>query len=270
MFRPLPHRRGFTLIELLVVIAIVAILLALLLPAVQQVREAARRGQCRNHLKQWGLALQNYHEAHSALPMGKTGLRHWIFRSMLLPQMDQNALYGQINYEFNPHCFDYVKSTTQNPADRFLPFYACPSDPHSERLYSGFLGNHMPGSYPGVSGSTPTARDGIFHVDSAIRFRDITDGLSVTAMMGERGIPQALNIGWVLCGSTQDAYVDMQIGLIPGDASGAHNDHFWSWHPGGAHFLMADGAVKFLSDNSDRNLLIGVSTRSGNEVLSGF
>ena len=86
-----PRRAGFTLIELLVVIAVIAVLVALLLPAVQQARESARRVQCKNNLKQWGLALQNYHESRSMLPMGKINTLHWTYRAMLLPELDQQA-----------------------------------------------------------------------------------------------------------------------------------------------------------------------------------
>lgn len=263
-------RRGFTLIELLVVIAIIALLIALLLPAVQQAREAARRTQCQNQLKQWGLALQNYHESFQTLPMGKTALRHWTYRAMLLPQLDQDALYRLVNFEFAPHCFDFVKTTPENPADDFLPLYACPSDSNSQKIYSGFLGQHMPGSYVGIGGVTPTNRNGVLYTDSAIRMGDITDGSSVTAVIGERGIPDARNIGWALCGSTSDAFLDMQQGLLPGDPGGTHNNHFWSWHPGGAYFLMADGAVKFVSLSTDKTLLDAMASRNGDEATNGF
>ena len=210
------RKRGFTLIELLVVITIIAILIALLLPAVQQAREAARRSQCKSNLKQWGIAIHNYHDAHSTMPMGKVALRHWTFRSMLLPYVDQATLYEQLDFEFDPECFTYALVTMpDNPLDDLIPLYSCPSDPNSGRVSDSPLGQHAPGSYPGVSGDTPTSKNGIFYVDSATRFRDVIDGLSSTIAVGERGIPKALNIGWTLCGSTQDSFVDMQIGLMP-------------------------------------------------------
>ena len=269
------HRRrrqnGFTLIELLVVIAIIAVLIAILLPAVQQAREAARRAQCRNSLKQWGLALHNYHETHRVLPFGKLQLRHWTFRSMLLPYIEQTPLYAELDFEHQPHCFDIAQTLgASSPTAAPVPLYYCPSDPNTEMAYSGFLGDHMPGNYLGVSGSTRTSRDGIFYVQSATTFSQVTDGLSNTLMMGERGVPFAHNFGWQLCGSTRDAFLDLEDGLIPGDATGAHTDHFWSWHAGGAHFLIADGSVKFLNYSLDEALVVGLSTRNLGEILGEF
>jgi len=265
------RQRGFTLIELLVVIAIIAILIALLLPAVQQARESARRSQCRNNLKQWGIALHNYHDAHSTLPMGKTALRHWTHRSMLLPFIDQRTLYDQVDFEFDPDCFTYAQVTVPDtPTDDVLELYLCPSDPSSGQVSTGPLGRHAVGGYVGVSGDTPTSKNGMFYVNSATRFRDLTDGVSNTIAMGERGIPSQLNFGWMLCGSTQDAFLDTQIGLIPGKPDSTHNDHFWSWHVGGAHFLLADSSVRFMSETTDHATLVSLSTRSGNEILDDF
>lgn len=266
-----PQRRAFTLIELLVVIAIIAILVALLLPAIQQAREAARRTQCRNSLKQWGIALHNYHETHSALPMGKNRLIHWTFRSMLLPQLDQAPLYDSIDFSYRPHCFQYVTTAgNKNPADDHVPVYFCPSDPNIQRPFTGFLGVHMPGNYLGLSGSRNNTTDGVLFSNSAVAFSHITDGQSNTIAMGERGIPSQLNIGWMLCGSNSDAFVSMQVGLTPGDASGAHNNHFWSYHTGGAHFLLADGSVRFVSDNIDYATLVSLSTRDKNDLPGPF
>jgi prepilin-type N-terminal cleavage/methylation domain-containing protein/prepilin-type processing-associated H-X9-DG protein len=265
------QRRAFTLIELLVVIAIIAILVALLLPAIQSAREAARRIQCRNSLKQWGLALHNYHETHSVLPMGKSRLRHWTFRSMLLPQLDQAPLFDDIDFGYRPHCFQYIMNAgSKNPADDSIPVYFCPSDVNGQRLYTGFLGVHMPGNYVGVSGSANLKTDGAFFSNSATTFAQFIDGQSNTIAMGERGIPRQRNVGWMLCGSNSDAFVSMEIGLTPGDDSGTHNDHFWSYHPEGAHFLLADGSVRYISNNVDHATLVGLSTLSRNELLGQF
>ncbi|MBI1313859.1 DUF1559 domain-containing protein [bacterium] len=267
---PRARRRGFTLIELLVVIAIIAILVALLLPAVQSAREAARRSQCSNRLKQWGLALHNYHEQHSLFPMGKVNTRHWTFRAMLLPQLEEDTLYNLVDFNYSPHCFDFSVTAPDNPSEHRLPIYFCPSDPNSNLIFSGFLGDHTPGSYVGVSGDAPTKNNGSFFVNSAIGFRDLTDGTSNTILIGERGIPEALNIGWMLCGSTQDAFIDTSVGLAPGKPDGSHNDHFWSWHHGGAYFLFADGHSRFLSETTDYATIKALSTRNGNEDVGEF
>lgn len=202
-------RRGFTLIELLVVIAIIAILIALLLPAVQQAREAARRTQCKNNLKQIGVALHNYHDVHSMFPQGKVvdrnvrynGCPGWVngsgfsWRVMILPMIEQSALY-------NTHVRDdsgmYTCSIFANgAANRLvllrtsLPAYLCPSDA------TFFVGSEKPTNYPGIGGSAPNShgdRDpqnvsGILTFRGA-SFRDIVDGTSNTAMVGEihRGV----------------------------------------------------------------------------------
>lgn len=267
------RKRGFTLIELLVVIAIIAILIALLLPAVQQARESARRSQCKNNLKQWGIALHNYHDAHSAFPMGKSALRHWTFRSMLLPFVDQVPLYEQVDFEFHPHCFDYALATfPDTPTDDVLSLYLCASDPMSGRISSGPLGDHAPGAYLGIRGDSavPGVYNGALYTDSATRFRDLTDGTSNTLILGERGIPSDLNTGWMLCGSTADAFLDTSMGVLPGASDGTHNDHFWSWHTGGAHFVLADGTVRFIAETTDVAILRGLATRSGEELIGDF
>ncbi len=125
--------RGFTLIELLVVIAIIAILIALLLPAVQQAREAARRSQCKNNLKQLGLATHNYHDSHNVFPIshGDTG-NSFGWRAMILPYVDQSPLYNKIN--FNGKIVDAGNlEVAQTP----LGLFHCPSDPSANNVSGG-------------------------------------------------------------------------------------------------------------------------------------
>ena len=129
----LRRRPGFTLIELLVVIAIIAVLIALLLPAVQQAREAARRTQCRNNLKQFGLAIHNYHDNFNLVPPGwigvtgnqpdVSGINGWSWASRLLPQLDQSALYNQIN--FNLQVGNASNATARATT---VNVFECPSD----------------------------------------------------------------------------------------------------------------------------------------------
>ncbi|QDV19985.1 Fimbrial protein precursor [Gimesia panareensis] len=205
------HRRGFTLIELLVVIAIIAILIALLLPAVQQAREAARRSQCKNNLKQLGLALQNYHETHGVFPPGGvigtcagnpptniSGIQECSGQSLggnwllyILPQMEQSPLWEKAAPILN----------TNNPLDsmnnvfgHYAPAaYRCPSHPWDRRSNVAFRAlEHMSrGNYAAnfgsgdLTASYTNTNGGVFTINSAIGIRDIKDGTSNTLLTGE-------------------------------------------------------------------------------------
>jgi prepilin-type N-terminal cleavage/methylation domain-containing protein len=272
-------RDGFTLIELLVVIAIIAILIALLLPAVQQAREAARRSSCKNNLKQLGIAFHNYHEAHTCFPIGNVGGRYWTGQSMLMPYQEQSNLYSHLNYNYNGACFSALNAeTTINRGGVIQTVFQCPSDPNSNKLWeSSGSGNHMPTNYLGNSGSSPSAFDGLQYWNSNTRFRDITDGTATTILAGERGIPDDLLYGWVLCAAGADSRGDLDnllssnYGLSPGDGkSFAHLRHFWSHHAGGSHFLMGDGSVHFLSYSMNFNTFVALSTAGKGEVVGEF
>lgn len=192
------HRHGFTLIELLVVIAIIAILVALLLPAVQQAREAARRSTCKNNLKQFGIALHNYHDAHQTFPMGLvfdaaqsdywsyTGVGWGVF---LLPFSEQNALFDAINFNVQQPGED---ASNNNVKKIGLPMFKCPSDSNI-RPNSG-LG---PTNYVICTGTNTTATiwgggsvgksngSTIMYANSNTRFGDILDGTSNVMMISE-------------------------------------------------------------------------------------
>jgi len=201
--------RGFTLIELLVVVAIIGVLVALLLPAVQAAREAARRAQCSNNLKQIGVAIHNYAQIHGALPPGYVSnwdpvfLREtgpgWGWASMILPQFDNNPIYNQI--DFRRQIQDPTQATIRLA---LIASYLCPSDnmPSSWRASVGLVrvaggtiielvipicdvaGSNYVGVFgigePGVAG------EGVFFRNTSVRFSDITDGLSETLLAGER------------------------------------------------------------------------------------
>lgn len=265
--------RGFTLIELLVVIAIIAVLIALLLPAVQQAREAARRSQCKNNLKQWGLAAHNYHDTHGALPMGAALPSQWLWRSMLLPYLEQGNLWNRVNFQ-SRLCFSAAAIAGANsPTKELIGVYNCPSDPNTSRPYVNFAGgDHMPTDYMGVSGGARDSNvDGVFYIRSRTRLADITDGTTNTFMIGERGIPNGLYWGWGLCGAgTLDAFLSMQYGFSRGDGSGAHDSHFWSHHAGGSHFLLSDGSIRFVSYSTNYQTMISLSTRGKGEVIGDF
>lgn len=218
------RKRGFTLIELLVVIAIIAILIALLLPAVQQAREAARRTQCKNNLKQIGLAMHNYHDVHLTFPIGSSvrwsatgaavaNAEGWGWGARILPYIEQAPLFtslevGGLSLE--------AKLAQESPGgsvalDAIFPSisaYQCPTDTTGPRLKAGMvrqtfdgLGNTVAAWQPPTSnyiGSTGLAEvaipnnlsdarpRGVFYNDSKVKIRDITDGTSNTFMVGER------------------------------------------------------------------------------------
>ena len=292
-------RRGFTLIELLVVIAIIAILVGLLLPAVQQAREAARRTQCKNNLKQLGLALHNYHDVHLVFQPGSlrgTGLA-WGFVAHTLPFIEQASVYSTIDFA-QTDCAVFLKAQQAagkaDAASVLLPMLTCPSDPRSgTQLLSGPAGPYpntydtgklYPANYMGVSGSTESATwcpfdgikngDGIFYTSSRVRIRDITDGTSNTFLLGERGIKTDFGWGWPICGGTEcEHYISAERGLTPADNPPDTPNierRFWSYHVGGNQFLMGDGAVRFLSTSIDHKTFVNLSTRSGGEVISEF
>ena len=201
------HRsaRGFTLIELLVVIAIIAVLIALLLPAVQSAREAARRAQCSNNLKQIGLGLHNYATAHNAFPPGRinshvTGRGNaWGAYAQMLPQLELSAVFNAFNFNLSPDG-DLANTTG---AAIFIASFLCPSDPsppqHAQvnfgmHNYLLSVGNLYPVTSNPLDGSGQPigARpNGVFHENSAVTIAAFTDGLSNTTAISEsiRSVP---------------------------------------------------------------------------------
>jgi prepilin-type N-terminal cleavage/methylation domain-containing protein/prepilin-type processing-associated H-X9-DG protein len=203
-------RRGFTLIEILVVIAIIAILIGLLLPAVQKVREAANRIKCANNLKQIALAAHNYHDANNRFPAGgrvpvfvgdrpTRGTNLWI---ELLPYIEQDNLYKQWDRDDNRK---NVAGETNATQAQVLKLLICPSDSLPESVVNHSAAVTLPwcwgfygmSSYGGNAGTrslpfvaTPAfpgiSRDGIFFIDSSVGTNDITDGTSNTLLFGER------------------------------------------------------------------------------------
>lgn len=301
-------RQGFTLIELLVVIAIIAVLIALLLPAVQQAREAARRSQCRNNLKQLGLALHNYHDNSQVFPMGfsdtvwgnaeVTG-DGWAWAAGLLPFIDQAPLYSQLNFNTNPYNIAGNQALIATP----LFVFSCPSDikpavtpnnpgnaANSRGATAVATSSYMASAGP-FEGSpcvsnggvpAPDARNiGLFRVNTSLSFRHITDGTSNVFAVGEvRWIPNGTDQSNANFGSDrQFIYGHVTTGGGPKcDNNGVNNNGFhnharWtrqkmngpllgaanlerafhSTHVGGAHFLMGDGAVRFVSENIDHS-----------------
>lgn len=194
---------GFTLIELLVVIAIIAVLIALLLPAVQQARETARRAQCKNNLKQLGLAFQNYHDTHDTLPpgciwggtdnsQGFGGPRTSLFVH-ILPFLDQTSLYNKIEFNLPPNSVIWVGNNA-NVTGQVIPAMQCPSDGFGGKTKSfGLNQNYALTNYAGIftgyqaseMASSATDRLAVFGRNRGAKFRDITDGNSNTMIAAE-------------------------------------------------------------------------------------
>jgi prepilin-type N-terminal cleavage/methylation domain-containing protein/prepilin-type processing-associated H-X9-DG protein len=194
--------RGFTLIELLVVIAIIAVLIALLLPAVQSAREAARRAQCTNNLKQIGLAMHNYHTSQDTFPTGVAASNNtwnvthcgcsalitwngWSVHAMLLPYLEASPVYNAINFSYDPLvCSSFNWNSTSFTT--VIPGFLCPSDPYSggkqgnTNNYYGSIGTTI-----GVLQSYPSKATGVFSYQTSYGLRDITDGSSATVAFGE-------------------------------------------------------------------------------------
>jgi len=288
------HRRAFTLIELLVVIAIIAVLVALLLPAVQQAREAARRAQCKNNLRQIGLALHNYESSNRVLPPGVLGdngspaagqlLHTWM--AQILPGLEQGALYRQYNFNVR---FDAAANAAV--VVTAVGVYTCPSVPAAS---TGSL--FAPTHYAANAGTIPGQNDGVMYPLSRVAFQDFLDGTSGTIAVGE----VALSIGgWAQgavnqgggtgggggAGASQGfgrnvlrwwscAASCAKPGINPAltNCSGGCEQQFQfsSVHVGGAQFTFADGHTAFLSQNTDVTVLRAVMTRAGSEVAETF
>jgi len=297
MSRTNVRRCGFTLIELLVVIAIIAVLIALLLPAVQQAREAARRTSCKNNLKQIGLALHNYHDANNVLPPGYIDIDHdnesanqlgW--GTFILPYMDQGPLYNKISASGAMDVAwqtvaDMTTASASVPtpyARVVIPAYNCPSDPMGG--INEKVGNYGKSNYTGVAGNTyrkgtGTSRPaGSFYDNSRLNFRDFTDGLSVTMIIGERSTVTRdgyNKYGTIWVGNQSNAAYYQQNAITTASDYysinwPAGNWNFTSAHPGGIHFLMGDGAVRYISENIDLNTYRDLGAIADGRVIGEF
>ena len=324
---------GFTLIELLVVIAIIAILIALLLPAVQQAREAARRTQCRNNLKQLGLALHNYHDTHTIFPAATYGpayVSSWY--TMILPYVDQAPAYNKLVFttracymnETTPSAAQLNNATAYNGLAPSV--FLCPSStlPTLKTMTATPSGSLLP-MYTGISGSdlhrstekTPATHyptggsgyisaGGVLLTNGKVRMRDITDGTSNTMIVGEQS-------DWLMNGSSQRdtrSCVEFSAWMgnntspgVPtgnntwtyqqeilqtttlrypinfktysstagdGMAHGGANKPIQSIHSGGAHVLMGDGAVRFLSESLHINTVKYLADRDDGQVVGEY
>jgi prepilin-type N-terminal cleavage/methylation domain-containing protein/prepilin-type processing-associated H-X9-DG protein len=252
MSRTPRFRSGFTLIELLVVISIIAVLMGLLLPAVQKVREAANRTKCANNMKQQGLALHMYHETNKAFPEGSynkfSQFWHWSWLAKILPYVEQDNLYrkavdftedhshpvvwtmpapnGTPGYSSWSPWGGYLWNLTQQPENPAIavpvPVYLCPSDPNPKTFKESIMGQPLVQAvtdYQGVSGINYNTNDGVLGSNERVKLIDIYDGTSNTLMVGERATTKPLNFGAWLAGCGQFGY-----GLSPGDEQRGSTD----------------------------------------------
>ncbi len=335
-------KRGFTLIELLVVIAIIAILIALLLPAVQQAREAARRTQCKNNLKQIGLALHNYHDVFNTFPFGSAdhddrpwcsgtnGRMGYNWRVRILPYIEQANLFTTImGYQFSMVDMPYASnSAIRNIPEHLtvIPGYLCPSEPASPvqtglnntwvigpttaaiSSYVGSAGpvsthpadsvgcglcsngsnlqafcdckNHGWGAAGGGGGGIhyslcePKTIGMLSMYPDKVNIAKVTDGTSNTLFVGEwhytnnKGDGCAPRMHWAgSWASASTVYGINARGVGNGYPNGCN---FRSFHVGGAHFLLVDGSVRFVSENIDLRLLGWLGSRDQGEVVGDY
>ncbi|MEZ6132329.1 MAG: DUF1559 domain-containing protein [Planctomycetaceae bacterium] len=301
-------RTGFTLIELLVVIAIIAVLVSLLMPAVQQSREAARRTQCKNSLKQIGLALHNYHDLHQTLPPGWVDQNdshgaNWGWATYLLPMLDQGNLYSRLAVGDHTLSFAISQTDSRGLLQIPLPMFRCASDAAPGLNSDHLMVSDVPtrasvatSNYVGANGGAMWTRDerlaGLFGRNSSTRFKDISDGTSNTIAVGERAwsLPTVdgprrscraatvsgangfirhpvqettLALGMFGINQTADDLdndpPDFVCPLADRQVETTSETHdicergYSSAHSGGAQFLLADGSVRFISENIQRD-----------------
>jgi prepilin-type N-terminal cleavage/methylation domain-containing protein len=282
------RRRGFTLIELLVVIAIIGILIALLLPAVQKVREAAVRLKCANNFKQIGTALHLYYDSFEVFPQAYSQSKcftpppddaHLNWLSLILPYIEQDNLYhlGVATY-----------------SSYSVTLYHCPADPRTNE-YHGQYGIFGVTDYVAVNGNDfyyygpnnfKDGNQGVLYRDSRTRISDITDGTSNTVMVGERPASPDMLLGWWTyaeldttlsarsiylyyhtSGNGSNAACQAPALFSPGSLTNncdAH--HFWSLHSGGANWVFADASVHFIPYTASL-ILPELATRNGGEII---
>jgi prepilin-type N-terminal cleavage/methylation domain-containing protein len=302
------HRqRAFTLIELLVAIAIIAILIGLLLPAVQKIREAASRLQCQNNLKQIGIALHSYHDRNNALPPGYYDLAPWPpatqgpapddegpgwgWASFLLADLEQVSLQRQIVYTT-----PVGDSSANIVAARgtFLKVFYCPSD-QPVRTFSVTDGGSQSwtlaqGSYvacngnDGVDDQTTDPHTGAFvRATQGFRFAEITDGLSSTFFVGERcttmslsswaGVPIGAQVPSVRSPGDFSGGSALVLGHcgphLPNDSIVTDADAMSSAHMGGVQFLFGDGSIHQINNSIAQSVYDALATRTGNEPIDG-
>jgi prepilin-type N-terminal cleavage/methylation domain-containing protein/prepilin-type processing-associated H-X9-DG protein len=284
-------RTGFTLVEILVVITIIGVLIALLLPAVQGAREAARNVSCRNNLRQIGIAMQVYYSEHDCFPPAFMGSAqgffgpHWSWSAFLLPSLEQQSLYDSLGVATQPFGNGVAFAQPCPNTQMSLSVFVCPSD--GGPALNSDKGQFAKSNYRGIMGNIaqPTvafgvANNGIVYLNSCISTGDITDGTSNTLLVGECSLsatPVHYGALWAgMRGSDSDGviWVSDTMWWIDSSPDYCINGHqpqaFGSKHPGGATFLFADASVHFLSESINGQTLEWLAARNDGNSVSGF
>ena len=293
------RKSAFTIVELLVVIAIIGVLVAVLLPAVQYAREAARLSSCRNNLKQIGLAFQQYEGAHGLYPSSSTTfiengiwsqqpqsfhLHSWA--SLILPHLEQGNLHERIDYNQSS-----LAVANQAAAATVIPVYRCPSftgAPYTaEPRYLALSSNYAIRNYVAIGGTTIEnlwkKPDGAIYPQSPTRQADILDGLSHTFFIAETREQNAAvwidgstaSVSTLIYDDASSNFSDFVASLdyTPYYPSGGQGiDCLWgpsSRHNSGALHLLGDGSVQFIGDQVDVRVYVSLTTRNGGESLDG-
>lgn len=271
-------RTGFTVLELLVSITVIGVLTALLLPAIQAARDAARRSDCTSRLRQLGIALHQYHDLHRVLPPGSIQSHldpashgGWGWGALMLPQIEQVGLHGRIDFG------EPTLSPTNVPLlATSVGLFTCPSEvtlPPLQEAVGGQTRELSRGNYVGV--------EGMLFPLSGVRFGHVEDGLSQTLLLGERmdlssGPLGDVTSGWYGLVADGSDYSNRSIPhvfasrFVPINFDPNFPDGFSSRHPGGANFTMGDGAVRLISDSVNPNLLEALGTANGGEIVDDF
>lgn len=293
-----PKNRGFTLIELLVVVAVIAILIALLLPAVQQAREAARRSQCTNNLKQIGLAFQNYHATANIFPNSEVGgiggLDKASAFAAIFPYLDQDANYKRYDFKLGNS-----NAANQPVVSQRIPGYICPSAVFLRSIpISGCdTNNRAPGTYAVSTGSgspygtltssPPSPNNGaiVNPGSGTVSIAGIRDGTSSTLLAGESdwNLPDYMFMSGPCMGQVRGGFTywaspyplatafTTQAPFNPKSGGSAVLTRFRSDHAGNVvQFVFCDGACRALNQNISQTVLDALATRNGRETIGEF